>query len=74
MWPWATWIRVKELISHRIGSVSTKRFTVIMGIKYLAVFTAALFLLVLIKCCSAAGGSMATEDPCSAYLTVLITK
>lgn len=42
--------------------------------KYLAVFTATLFLTALFQCCFAAGGASASEDPTSAYITVIIAK
>lgn len=45
----------------------------VMGFN-LAVFTAALFLLALVQCCYATGGTSPSDDPASAYLTVLISK
>ena len=42
--------------------------------KYLVVFTTAVFLLALLQTCFAAGGALPSEDPTSAYLTVLILK
>ena len=42
--------------------------------KYLAVFTATLFLTALFQCCFAADGASASEDPVSAYITVIIAK
>ena len=46
---------------------------VTMG-KYLAVFTALLFLMALMRCCFAAGGEIPSDDPTAAYLTVVIAK
>ena len=42
--------------------------------KYVAVFTATLFLTALFQCCFAADSVSASEDPVSAYVTVIIAK
>ena len=42
--------------------------------KYLAVFTALLFLSALFRCCFAGGGDSPTDDPTSAYIVVAIAK
>ena len=46
--------------------------TVIMGIN-LAVFTAAVFWLAKFQCCFVANGKSPSEDPVTAYMTVLIS-
>ena len=45
----------------------------IMG-KYLAVFTVLLFFTALFQCCLAGGGEIPSDDPVSAYVTVIIAK
>ena len=63
---------VNEFVLHTFMLLPKSR-AVIMSTN-LAVFTAALFLLALVQCCFAANGKSPSEDPVSAYLTVMIAK